>query len=209
MSDYSLVPRHLNFDGDRYSLNEVLNYLADELEKDYDMNAKIKGAMIYPAFVLCGLGTVGAAMMVFVVPKLTKMITESGGVLPLPTRILMAISNFMAAFWYLLVAAFIGTIVGYKYMVKTAAGKRIVDTILLKLPIFGKLFQRIYLVRFTRSLQTLIMGGVTISKALAITSEVVGNAVYRELIDSTKQEVEDGNSISSVFITSKNVPIMV
>lgn len=79
----------------------------------------------------------------------------------------------------------------------------------MRLPIFGTLFQRIYLVRFTRSLQTLLLGGVNISKALAITAEVVTNDVYRDLIKNTIKEVEDGNSISSVFETSEQIPKMV
>ncbi|MFH0892302.1 MAG: type II secretion system F family protein [Candidatus Falkowbacteria bacterium] len=190
-------------------LDEVLNYLADELEKDYDMTSKIKGAMIYPAFVFCGLGGVGAVMMIFVVPKLTAMMAETGGVLPLPTRILMGFSDAMVNYWYVFLALLIGSVLGYKQLVRLPAGRKIVDTLLLRAPIFGKLFQRIYLVRFTRSFQTLIVGGVAIGKALDITSEVVSNAVYKELISETKKEVEDGNSISSVFVHSDQVPSMV
>ena len=190
-------------------LDEVLNYLADELEKDYDMTSKIKGAMIYPAFVFCGLGGVGVVMMIFVVPKLTAMMAETGGVLPLPTRILMGFSDALANYWYVFLALLVGLVLGYKQLVRLPAGRKIVDTLLLRAPIFGKLFQRIYLVRFTRSFQTLIVGGVAIGKALDITSEVVSNAVYKELISETKKEVEDGNSISSVFVHSDQVPSMV
>jgi len=190
-------------------LDEVLNYLADELEKDYDMTSKIKGAMIYPAFVLCGLTGVGVVMMVFVIPKLTAMMAESGAILPLPTRILMMISDALANYWYIFIILIIGLVVGYKQMSRTPAGKKILDNAILRVPVFGKLFQRIYLVRFTRSLQTLIMGGVTISKALGITAEVVTNEVYRDLIRDTRKEVEDGNSISSIFMNSPMVPSMV
>src|SRR3989339_800936 len=190
-------------------LDEVLNYLADELEKDYDMTSKIKGAMIYPAFVLCGLTGVGVVMMVFVIPKLTAMMAESGAILPLPTRILMMISDALANYWYIFIILIIGLVVGYKQMSRTPAGKKILDNAILRAPVFGKLFQRIYLVRFTRSLQTLIMGGVTISKALGITAEVVTNEVYRDLIRDTRKEVEDGNSISSIFMNSPMVPSMV
>jgi type IV pilus assembly protein PilC len=190
-------------------LDEVLNYLADELEKDYDMISKIRGAMIYPAFVFFGLGGVGVLMMVVVVPKLTDIMEETGGQLPLATRILIATSHFLRDYWWLILIFLIGLAASIKFIVRLPVGKRIVDIIILKIPIFGKLFQRIYLVRFTRSLQTLLTGGVNISKALAITSEVVSNQVYRDLILKTKKEVEDGSSITSVFATSKEIPKMV
>ena len=190
-------------------LDEVLNYLADELEKDYDMVSKIKGAMIYPAFIVTGLAFVGTYMMVSVVPKLTAVIVETGGEIPMPTRILMGISAFLNKFWFLLLIAIIGAAIGLRFFLKTEIGKKLFDTLTLRMPIFGTLFQRIYLVRFTRSLQTLIMGGVNISKALTITSEVVTNSVYRELIKETIKEVEDGNSITSVFEKSEEFPKMV
>jgi len=190
-------------------LDEILNYLADEMEKDYDMMGKIKGAMIYPVFVLTGLVVVGVLMMIFVVPKLTDIFTETGGTLPLATRILIGTSNFLSAYWWLVLIILIGAVFGLKFYVKTPAGRRQFDFLKLRVPIFGKLFQRIYLVRFTRSMNTLIMGGVTITKSLNIASEVVGNEIYKELIEKTSQAVEDGDSISSVFVDSKEIPKMV
>ena len=190
-------------------LEEVLNYLADELEKDYDMMSKIRGAMIYPAFVLSGLGVVGIIMMVFVVPKLTGVLEETGTELPIATKMLIGTSGFLSNFWWLLLILLVGLFVGIKLITKLPTSKKIVDSLILRLPIFGRLFQRIYLVRFTRSLHTLLVGGVNISKGLKITAEVVNNDVYRRLIEETKKEVEDGNSIASVFINSKEVPKMV
>src|SRR3989339_120852 len=189
-------------------LDEVLNYLADELEKDYDMNAKIKGAMIYPAFVMVMMLGVGTVMMIFVVPKLTDMLAESGGELPIATKLLMAISSFLVNYWYILVISVVGLFFGFRFIYKTKLGKKIIDKVLLHLPIFGNLLQKIYIVRFTRSLQTLIMGGVTISKALGITASVVDNAIYSHIISETKREVEDGNSITTILSESKEIPSM-
>jgi type IV pilus assembly protein PilC len=190
-------------------LDEALSYLADEMEKDYDMISKIRGAMIYPAFVLFGLSTVGVVMMVFVVPKLTDVLAESGTELPMATKILMATSSFLSNFWWLLLVILIGVIAGVHFYRKSPQGGRVIDTLKLRIPIFGKLFQRIYLVRFTRSLNTLIVGGVAITDGLKISAEVVNNQVYRKLIKDTVKEVEDGNSISSVFVNSKEIPKMV
>lgn len=190
-------------------LEESLNYLADEMEKDYDMMSKIKGAMIYPIFVLFGLTVVGVVMMIFVVPKLTAILTESGAELPFATRVLIGTSNFMTSYWWLLIIIVGGLIFGARFYFNTIRGREVIDYLLLKLPVFGKLFQRIYLVRFTRSMNTLIVGGVAITESLRIAGDIVSNQVYKKLVLQTIKEVEDGNSISSVFIASKEIPKMV
>jgi len=190
-------------------LDEVLNYLADELEKDYDMQAKIKGAMIYPVFVFVGLLVVGIIMMIFVVPKLTAIITESGGELPMPTKMLIAVSDFFVNFWWLVILILVGLVGGMKTAMKLPETKKYIDALALKLPVFGPLLQKIYIVRFTRSLQTLLIGGVNITKALDIVAKVVSNDVYKKLIQRTKKEIEDGNSIATAFLESKEIPLMV
>jgi type IV pilus assembly protein PilC len=190
-------------------LDDSLNYLADEMEKDYDMMHKIKGALIYPAFVFFGLGAVGIVMMIFVIPKLTSVLAESGAELPLATKILINTSDFLSKSWVTLLLFFIALIVILYFLIKRPAGRKIFDTLILRLPIFGKLFQRIYLVRFSRSLNTLIVGGVALTEGLKISAAVVNNNVYKDLILKTVKEVEDGNSISSVFIKSGQVPKMV
>ncbi|MFA4941529.1 MAG: type II secretion system F family protein [Patescibacteria group bacterium] len=190
-------------------LDEVLNYLADEMEKDYDMISKIRGAMIYPVFVFFGLGAVGVVMMVFVVPKLTGILTETGATLPIATRILIGTSNALSAYWWLFLGLIAVIVVVSRLYLGTPGGERQFDLLKLRLPVFGKLFQRIYLVRFTRSMNTLIIGGVTITKSLKIASEVVGNQIYKELIEETSKAVEDGDSISSVFVASREIPKMV
>ncbi len=189
-------------------LDEVLEYLADQQEKSYDLMSKIKGAMIYPIFVVSGLIVVGIVMMVAVIPKLTAVLQETGGELPMSTKILIATSDFMSGYWWLLAIITLVLIVGGKYAVKTPAGKAYRDWLVIKLPIFGKLFQKIYLVRLVQSLGTLSSGGVSLVKALEITSHVVDNSVYRKIIEQTISEVDEGNTIGSVFIQSKNIPMM-
>ena len=190
-------------------LDEVLNYLADEQEKNYDMISKIRGAMIYPAFILGGLLLVGAVMMIFVVPKLTSILVESGVALPLSTRILIGFSNFLRNFWWLFGMMLVGGGIGFRFGVKTPQGKHLWHLIQLKIPVVGTIYQNIYLVRFTRSMYTLIVGGVPLTRSLAIVSDVVGNAVFKDIIDQTIKEVEDGNSIATVFSQSKVIPSMV
>jgi len=190
-------------------LDEVLDYLADEMEQNYDMVAKIKGAMIYPAFVVCGLIGVGVVLMVYVIPNLTVMLTESNATLPLSTRIVIATSNFFTDYLWLVGIIVAGSATGIYYFSKSTFGARVIDISKLRMPIFGKMFKFIYLMRFTRSLSTLIKGGVTITKSLAITAEVVGNVIYKEIIIQTLESINDGNPIYLVMSKSKYVPKMV
>lgn len=190
-------------------LDEVLNYLADEMEQNYDMVAKIKGAMIYPVFITCGLIGVGIVLMVYVIPNLTAILTETNATLPMSTKIVIATSNFFKDYLWL-VGLMVGGLAFLIYQAsKTEMGARAIDIFKLKMPIFGTLFKYIYLMRFTRSLSTLVKGGVTISKSLAITADVIGNVIYKEIIDDTLESINDGNPIYLVMSKSNYVPKMV
>ncbi|OGL78993.1 hypothetical protein A3J43_03805 [Candidatus Uhrbacteria bacterium RIFCSPHIGHO2_12_FULL_54_23] len=190
-------------------LDDVLSYLADQREKDYDLMSRIRGAMVYPAFILSVMTVVGIAMMIFVVPRLTAVLIETGGELPFATRLLIGTSQFMSGYWWLLLVLAVGLVAGLKYGLHQAPVRRQWDWMKIKLPIFGTLFQRVYLIRFTRSMTTLLKGGVPLPRALEITGDVVGNAVYRDLIARTVKQVQDGNPIATEFIASKEVPVMV
>jgi len=190
-------------------LDEVLNYLADEMEKNYDMISKVKGAMIYPVFVLCGLGAVGVVLMIYVIPNLTSILTETGMELPFSTRIVIGTSNFLQSYILFIILALGGLVFLLRAYLKTYSGRRNFDIIKLRLPVFGTLFKYIYLMRFTRSLATLLKGGVTITRSLEITAEVVGNVIYKELILQTLESINDGNPLSLVMENSNYVPKMV
>lgn len=189
-------------------LEEVLEYLADQMEKDYDLVARIKGAMIYPVLILVGMVAISILMMVYILPKLTPMLKESGAELPAVTNWLIAISDFFVGYWYYVLFIVLVLIGIFVFWTKTKSGKIVWDAVKIKMPIFGNLFRKIYLVRFTRSLHTLIKGGVPIASALRITAEVVDNKAYYDLIMRTVAEVEAGNSISTLFAKSPLVPKM-
>jgi type IV pilus assembly protein PilC len=190
-------------------LDEVLNYLADETEKSYNMTSKIRGAMIYPAFIITALIGVGVVLMVYVIPNLTSIITESGATLPLSTRLVINTSNFLQNYGLVLIAVIILLLVGLRFYLKTYNGRRNWDIVKLRLPIFGKLFSYIYLIRFSRSLSTLLKGGVTITRSLEVVANVVGNTIYQELILDTLDSINDGNPLSTVFAASHYIPPMV
>lgn len=189
-------------------LDETLNYLADQQEKDYDLEQKIRGAMIYPVFILGAMVVIGVLMMIFVIPRLTDALIAGGAELPFATKLLIGTSSFLQNFWWL-VAALVGIGVSLlRFYTRTPAGHRQYDNIKFHLPVFGQIFQKIYLVRFSRSFSTLIASGIPVTRALEIVSDVIGNVLYRELTLETIKEVEAGNSIASVFVQSKIVPPM-
>ncbi|MBN1585054.1 type II secretion system F family protein [Candidatus Uhrbacteria bacterium] len=190
-------------------LEDVMDYLADQMERDYDLMTKIKGAMTYPIVVIIALVIVGFVMMTFVVPKMTAVLTESGTALPWTTRLLIVTSEFMRDYVIQIVVGIVAAAVGLGLWNRTPNGKRFIDGAILRLPVFGMLLQRIYLVRFTRSFGTLVEGGVDIPASLEVCADVVGNEKYRELIVQTRKEVMDGHSISGVFGKDGSMPKMV
>jgi type II secretory pathway component PulF len=190
-------------------LQEVLEYLADHEEKNYDLNRKVRGALIYPIFIICAIVLVGAIMMIFVVPKLTAIFEESNVQLPILTRIVISISNVLQAYWWVFLAAFVAAVVGLIKYVHTPRGRQMWDIFLLHIPIFKNLFQKIYLARFAENLSTLIKGGIPIIQALGITASVVGNEVYRVTIEEAARDVEKGGKISEALRRNKYVPVLV
>lgn len=190
-------------------LDEVLNYLADQMEKDYDLSSRIKGAMVYPAFIVTGLVAVGTVMMIFVIPKITALLIDSGVKLPFATRLLIAVSSFMVNYWWVLLILGVAGGATLRAYLKTKAGRIVWDNLKLIFPIFGMIVKKVIIVRMARSLSTLIRGGVTIGTALEITGEVVDNAVFQDILARTIKEVQDGNSITTVMSESKVVPKIV
>lgn len=190
-------------------LDETLDYLADQLEKDYDLMSRIRGAMIYPAFIFFGLIAVGILMMVYVVPKITEILLQQKVELPIATRMIIATSDFLIAFWWIIPSIIVAILVSLRMWKKTPLGSYVLDYAKLKMPIFGVLFRKIAIVRTTRSLGTLIVGGVSLPRSLQITSEVVGNEVFRLMLQETIKAVEDGKPIASVMLKNPVIPVMV
>ncbi|MFH1598491.1 MAG: type II secretion system F family protein [Patescibacteria group bacterium] len=189
-------------------LDEILNYLADQTEKDYDLMNKIRSATIYPIFILVGIIGVAIVAMVYVIPKLTAVLLESGAELPLSTRILIGTSDFLTNQWWVVLLISIGAAVFFRSWYRTKAGRFQVDKFKLRAPILGKIFKRIYLTRFSRSLANLLSSGIPLIRAMEIVKDIVGNTIYQALIAKTIKEIEDGNPISTVFVNSKDVPVM-
>lgn len=189
-------------------LDETLTYLANQKEKDYELARSIRGSMIYPAFILVGLFAVGIVMMVFVVPRLTDILKETGAPLPIATRMLIFLSAAIQQYWWIAAIVFIFLGILLRLYYKTPQGHERIDMLKIRAPIVGRIFEKIYVTRFSRSLSTLIASGVPIAKALEIVADVVGNEVYRKLTVATIQVVEDGKPMTTILGESKVIPQM-
>jgi type IV pilus assembly protein PilC len=190
-------------------MQESLMHLAAYVEKSYMLSAKVKNAMLYPCVILMGFIGVGICMMIFVVPQLVSIFRENAMDLPLPTKMLIAVSDFLVNNFALFVLAVIFMIFGVGRYIKTPAGKAQADVLLLSLPPFSELFRKFYLARFADNLSMLIGSGVNIVSALQISSEVAGNEVYKKIIYSSMEDVKMGGSIAYAFENNKFVSPMV
>ncbi len=190
-------------------LDEILARLADQQEKSYALARKVRGAMYYPGFVLVAMVMATVLMMLVVIPPLKQIFTDAGAQLPLPTKVLIFMSDLMRAYWYFFVGAAIAFVIGVRKFLKTKNGGVLWDRAKLRMPIFGPLFQKIYVARFARTLSSLVGGGVPILQALDIVSESVGSTVYEHSIKRAAKQVEAGTPLSEPLRSSPIFPAMV
>jgi len=186
------------------TLSESLNYLADHLEREYHLNSKIQGAMIYPALIVVVVIGVLIMMTYFVIPNMTKVFTEMDQDLPMVTKIVIALSNFMRAWGWLVFLLLIGAGVALVRYSRTLEGKKIKDRAFLRIPFVGSFLRMIYLSRFAENLSTLISGGIPIAQSLEITAEIVGNDVYQQIVFEIKEEVTRGENMSKILARYPN-----
>lgn len=180
-------------------LDAVLVRLADNMEKQQEFSGKVKGALIYPTIIVIGMIIVSLIMMIFVVPRLTSLYSEFNATLPLPTRVLIGISNFVINFWYI-VALALG-IAGYVFNLykATKEGRKKIDELIFKIPIFGELQRQIILTELTRTMALMVGSGVPILEALNITAGVVNNTTISDALRDAAKQVEKGFPIAFSF----------
>ncbi len=191
-------------------LDTILNRLAAYIEKSMSLKKKVKGAMVYPLVVSSIAVLVIAVIMIFVVPTFSKMFTQMGGTLPLPTRIIINMSHFIAGLGGLMTfGAIVAIVVALKRFRTTEKGKKVIDTILLKLPIFGMLLNKVAVAKFTRTLGTLVSSGVPILDGLEITAKTSGNKVIEYAIMDVRKAVMGGKTLAEPITKAKVFPPMV
>lgn len=189
-------------------LTDVLSNLATGAEKAHEIKSKIRGAMMYPAVVFGLLIAVVVGMMIFVVPKLSDLFASSGNDLPMLTKVMIAISDFMINHGFIMLAGVLSVSLSVIIFKRTDLGKFYLDKLKLKLPIFGKLFKQAYLARFARSLSNLLESGISIVKTFEIVSISVGNEVYRRRILLAMEDIKQGIPIAENLVESDLFPPM-
>jgi type IV pilus assembly protein PilC len=175
-------------------------YLAGYLEKEYNFKQKVMGAMLYPMFVVIVFLASGIVAIFFIVPKLSELLKNMGGDMPLPTRALIGLGEFMNKGGWILILALLGAIVGgLFYVSKAARFKKSFDSVCLKIPFLSSFLKKFYLVRLAENLAVLIAAGLPITQALKITKDIIGHTVYQEIMSETETRVARGEKISAVF----------
>lgn len=191
------------------SLSESLQVVALQMERSEELRRKIKGAMIYPAIVITAVVIVGILMLVYVVPTLTSTFTSLGVQVPLATRIIVAMSDFMVAHVGLVFLGLIAFVIGSILFVRSRPGSRLVLGIALHLPVIGELVRETYAARASRTLSSLLSAGVPVLEALAITKEVVHAQVFADVVSEAEEHVRKGELLSTSFSEhSKLYPIL-
>lgn len=177
----------------------ALKNIGEQMEKTYQLNKKIRGAMMYPAVIICLMVVIGALMMIYMVPTLTATFVGLGVKLPLSTRIIIAISDFLINYF---LVAFAGLVILVGLLVaflKTKDGKRLLDTFFIKAPIIGEMVRQIYSARTARTLSSLLSSGVDIVVAIGVTKDVLQNSYYKNVMGEVQTTIEKGEPVSAVF----------
>lgn len=190
-------------------LDQILDRLASQLEKDADIKGKLKGAMIYPlVIVVVAVGAV-SFLMVSVVPKLTSILKDAGAPLPLQTKIVMAISNFMATKWYIILATLVIAAIAFRQFVKNPKGRYKFHQFQLHMPIFGIIVLKVNVARFSRIFSSLMAAGVSVTDALTVTSGALSNVVVRKALTDAVVTVKNGGTIAGGLGASNVLPPIV
>ncbi len=187
-------------------LSETFIYLADYLDRSYDVMSKAQNALIYPAFVIAVFFGVMALMLTLVIPKISAVLIDSGQPVPLYTRIVIGFSNFLVNYGIFLLIALIALGFYVWQLGKTERGKLILDGLKISVPYVGDLYKKLYLARIADNFSTMLISGVSVVEALDISASVVGNSVYAKVLSEVTADVKGGSSISDAFGKHPEMP---
>ena len=188
------------------SLEKSFAYLADYLDRQYQVVSKVKGAMIYPAFVIGTFFAVMGLMLTMVIPRIAQILTDSGQELPIYTKIVIGMSSFLTNYiGILFIVAAVGGF-GYWKFAQTEVGRRAIDEMKVSIPLLGDLNRKLYLTRICDNLSTMLTSGISMVQALEVTADVVDNKVYKEILDYTLIEVKGGRSFADTISEYPEIP---
>lgn len=188
------------------TLETVFNYLADYLDRMYQVSSKARNALVYPAFVVSVFILVMGLMLTLVIPRISSILTESGQELPIYTKIVVGVSSVLTDYiGVLLVLLALGG-VGLWQFVRTEVGIRFMDELKLSIPYIGDLYQKLYLTRICDNLSTMLASGISVVQAIEVTAEVVDNSVYRDILRTVQIEVKEGQSFAEALGAYPEIP---
>ena len=190
-------------------LDEVLLRLSTTLEKQLELRRRVKSAMSYPIAVGAIIVAIVSAMLLFIVPMFEGMYADLGGTLPLPTRMLILVSDGVTTYWWLVLMIIIGSVVGLRRWGRTPQGRLKIDGFRLRMPIFGQVVHKTALARFSQTLASLVRSGVSIMEALSIVGGTSGNAVVMTALVDARERVRVGESVSAALSNHPVFPEMV
>lgn len=187
-------------------LDEVFVFLADHLDRTYEVNTKARNALIYPAFVVFTFVTVMVLMLTIVIPKISSILTDSGQQIPVYTKIVIGMSQIMVHYGiFVLVAVIIAGFFFWRFL-QTPTGKLSLDDAKLKIPFVKNLYQKLYLSRISDNMNTMLVSGIPMIRALELTAGVVDNKVYKKVLDDATEAVKGGKSVSDALSEKKIIP---
>lgn len=190
-------------------LDKVLLKLSKDLSKDFDLTGKIRSALMYPAFILFVLIIVMVVVLVYVIPQLKNIFADVGVPLPLITRFIIGLSNFVVKFWWLLLIIIVLGVIFLRRYLKTDKGNYAFDRFKLKIPVLKNVLENIYMARFTRTLSSLVSAGIPMIDVLGTTKGVIGSAVFEREVEKIIIKVESGSSVSAAMKDSPYFPPVV
>jgi len=183
--------------------------LATYIEKAEGLKRKVKSAMMYPMVVLVVALGATTFMLLFIIPTFAKMFSDFGGQLPLPTQIVLGLSNLLRDFWWAIGGTLLGLALGFRQYYRTDSGRTVIDKLQLKVPILGEVLRKASIARFTRTLGTLIKSGVPILTGLEITARTAGNKVISASVLKTRESIREGETLAAPLRECDVFPAMV
>ena len=187
-------------------LTQIFSYLADYLDRQYQLTSKTKNALIYPSFVIGVFFLVMIMMFVFIVPRLSVIIKQSGQEVPFITKVVMGTSDVLISYGIYLLIAVVVLVLVLLQRARSAAGKVFFDRLKISIPIFKNIYTKLYLSRIADNMDTMLSSGITIVRSIELTAAVVGNRVYQEILTDAVETVKAGDPFSDSLAKHKEVP---
>ncbi|MDO8430657.1 MAG: type II secretion system F family protein [Candidatus Taylorbacteria bacterium] len=187
-------------------LNETFNYLADYLDRTYELVSKAKGALIYPAFVMMTFITVMILMFTMVIPKISAILVDSGQEIPIYTKIVLGISNFFVSYGFILLGVVIIAAFFLVRFIRTKAGAIIFDQFKLSIPFLSNLYRKLYWARLSDNMNTMLVAGIPMIRSLELTSSVINNTIYHKILADAVESVKAGKTVSESLSGNGEIP---